>query len=47
MNKLTNSYIKCMAFNTRLECLGNNIYVRQTKKKVPYMDILTTEIEKN
>ena len=46
MNKLTNSYIKCMAFNTRLECLGNNIYVRQTKKKVPYMDILTTEIEK-
>lgn len=46
MNKLTNSYIITMPFSSKLICLGNGIYIKQVKKKVPYMDIYINEVEK-
>ncbi|MCZ6155902.1 hypothetical protein O6B72_03625 [Campylobacter ureolyticus] len=46
MNKLCNSYIIRMPYSDKLECLGDGIYVKQVKRKVPYLSILTTEIEK-
>lgn len=35
-----------MPFSSKLICLGNNIYIKQVKKKVPYMDIYVNEVEK-
>lgn len=35
-----------MPFSSKLICIGNNIYIKQVKKKVPYMDIYVNEVEK-